>query len=253
MKKKTIIYDEIKWHLYPNEKYYKSHASRKGIYLERYLHRYKWEKEVGKIPKNYEVHHIDKIRTNNDISNLQCLSSKEHSKIHWEESSEEYKQKVIKSLNEKARPKASEWHGSKEGIEWHRQHALNCNFGNLTYGEYECEICGKKFIKQRNHQRFCSNNCKSAYRRKTGVDNEQRVCVICGTEFTTNKYSKTQTCNKKCGRQLTKKKYKPEEKKCECCGIKFKTKRANQKFCSIKCIRTTYSQNKQKIQQKQIN
>lgn len=46
--------------------------------------------------------------------------------------------------------------------------------------------------------KFCSNNCKSAYRRKSGVDNEERICKICGEIFITNKYSKAKVCSKKC-------------------------------------------------------
>jgi hypothetical protein len=46
-----------------------------------------WENANGPIPKDelgrsYEIHHIDKNRKNNDISNLMCVSIEEHYKIH---------------------------------------------------------------------------------------------------------------------------------------------------------------------------
>lgn len=44
-----------------------------------------WEKEYGKIPKGYEIHHIDGDRSNNDISNLKCVSIDEHYNIHYEQ------------------------------------------------------------------------------------------------------------------------------------------------------------------------
>ena len=47
-----------------------------------------WEGVNGKIPKDdngmsYEVHHLDGDRNNNDISNLICVSIKEHYDIHF--------------------------------------------------------------------------------------------------------------------------------------------------------------------------
>lgn len=44
-----------------------------------------YENHYGKIPKGYHIHHIDGNPFNNDISNLQCLSPEEHSKIHKNE------------------------------------------------------------------------------------------------------------------------------------------------------------------------
>lgn len=46
------------------------------------LHNYVWELNNGKIPKGYEIHHIDLNKTNNDISNLMLLTPSEHSKLH---------------------------------------------------------------------------------------------------------------------------------------------------------------------------
>jgi hypothetical protein len=44
-----------------------------------------WEDHYEKIPKGHHIHHIDGNPYNNDISNLQCLSAEEHSKIHRDE------------------------------------------------------------------------------------------------------------------------------------------------------------------------
>jgi hypothetical protein len=46
-----------------------------------------WENAFGPIPKDengksYEIHHIDGDRTNNSLSNLQCVSIKDHYEIH---------------------------------------------------------------------------------------------------------------------------------------------------------------------------
>jgi len=59
-----------------NMGYYRS-TDRKGTQL---LHRYVWEMERGKIPKGYDVHHLDEDKTNNIITNLECLSKSEHTR-----------------------------------------------------------------------------------------------------------------------------------------------------------------------------
>ena len=47
-----------------------------------------WIKNFGEIPideegRSYEIHHIDGDCSNNDLSNLQCVSIKEHFYIHY--------------------------------------------------------------------------------------------------------------------------------------------------------------------------
>ncbi len=44
-----------------------------------------YESYYGKIPKGYHIHHIDGNPLNNEISNLECVSPEEHSKIHKNE------------------------------------------------------------------------------------------------------------------------------------------------------------------------
>jgi hypothetical protein len=44
------------------------------------MHRYVWEKEKGEIPYNYDIHHLNGIKSDNRIENLECLSKSEHTK-----------------------------------------------------------------------------------------------------------------------------------------------------------------------------
>jgi hypothetical protein len=49
-----------------------------------------WESHYGEIPKDehgrtYEIHHKDGNRKNNDITNLMCLSLKEHYELHLQQ------------------------------------------------------------------------------------------------------------------------------------------------------------------------
>ncbi len=38
------------------------------------MHRYVYEKEVGKIPDGYDIHHINRNKADNHIGNLECIS-----------------------------------------------------------------------------------------------------------------------------------------------------------------------------------
>lgn len=46
------------------------------------LHIYIWEKHNGKMPKGHGIHHKDLDRSNNRISNLECLTIQEISSKH---------------------------------------------------------------------------------------------------------------------------------------------------------------------------
>lgn len=44
------------------------------------MHRDVWEFDNGEIPQGYDVHHIDRDRSNNNIDNLKLLSKQEHAR-----------------------------------------------------------------------------------------------------------------------------------------------------------------------------
>lgn len=158
------------------------------------LHVYVWEMEHGKAPKGYEVHHKDHDKRNNSVDNLELLTSKEHHKIHSEEMTEEQKNKHTANLIEKAIPKAAEWHRSEAGREWHKLHyeAMKTTLHMKT--ERVCEQCGKTFTAT-GRGKFCSNRCKATYRRKSGIDDIERECPICGIKYKTNKYNPAKYCS----------------------------------------------------------
>lgn len=169
------------------------------------LHIYVWENEVGEIPDGYHIHHKDFNPDNNDISNLQLMPKHEHLKYH---SNLQDKEWARRNLEERARPKAKEWHGSEAGIEWHRKHGKEvAEKLKLATVELVCQHCGKTYSVQRSiseGSRFCSNACKSAWRRKVGLDDEERVCAICGKKFFANKYANKKTCSHSCHEVLAK-------------------------------------------------
>ena len=101
-----------------------------------------------------------------------------------------------------AREFANKWHGSPDGIEWHRKHGKEVAL-KVKPTKHICEFCGKEYyVKPIGVSRFCSNTCKSKWRFRSGLDNETRVCLICGKEFEVNKYLPKKTCSRACANRL---------------------------------------------------
>ena len=174
-----------------------------GYYLNakthKRLHVYIWEHFNGAIPAGYHVHHKDFDKSNNDIENLVLLTAKEHLSLHGNSWDNDRYEQQIKNLNENARPKASEWHKSEAGREWHKEHYEHMKAVLHRQAEFTCKNCGKAFKAQcMGQNKFCSNKCGAAFRRKSGIDNEIRQCEYCGKEFEVNKYAKTKTCSRTC-------------------------------------------------------
>lgn len=65
------------------------------------LHRYLYEKYIGKIPDGYYVHHKDFNKLNNDISNLICVTPSEHSLIHKNRLGKNHNKETKRKLSEK--------------------------------------------------------------------------------------------------------------------------------------------------------
>ena len=167
------------------------------------MHRYIYEKHYGPIPEGYAIHHADFDMYNNDPTNLICLTPQQHMAIHAAHNAknEAFVAKRKEHLD-KIRPMSKDWHTSEEGHEWHVEHGKN-TLGNLPVKDFTCENCGKVFSAQPyGRVAFCSNACKSSYRRKMGLDNEERICELCGKTFTVNKYAKTKCCSRTCAQRL---------------------------------------------------
>lgn len=177
-----------------------------GYYLKttkprKRLHIYVWEYHNGcEVPKGYEIHHKDLNKDNNDISNLICIPSKEHKQIHSLLLTDEQIASRRANMNENVRPKAIEWHKSEEGREWHKEQYKNTlEKFNAIKIKKKCEMCGGEYeTVEHGNNRFCSNKCKSRWRRASGVDNVERICEYCGKTFICNKYKPTKYCSSKC-------------------------------------------------------
>jgi uncharacterized CHY-type Zn-finger protein len=173
-----------------------------GYYLNstirKRLHRYVWEYYNGEIPKGYQVHHKDHDKSNNNIENLELMTTRNHQTLHGKEHVKERYEEMKKNLIDNAIPASKEWHKSEKGHKWHKQHYENMKDKLFVEKTFKCHECGKEFTSTKYEAKFCCNACKSRWRRKQGYDNETRICEYCGKEFTTNKYSKVRTCSRSC-------------------------------------------------------
>lgn len=185
------VYNDVQFRRDKNTGYYLSGAAI-GQSRKR-LHVYVWECERGSIPVGYEVHHIDKDKSHNDIENLELLLAEEHRKLHADEITQETREWRAKNVQEKAMPKAIEWHKSEEGREWHKKH--HAQMSEVLYKKelLTCAYCGEEFEAVK-RSKYCSNKCKSAARRASGIDDVVKICQKCGGEFIANKYQKTKYC-----------------------------------------------------------
>ena len=168
-----------------------------------FMHRYVWEYYNGKIPEGYEIHHKDLNRNNNNIDNLECISVSNHRKLHTDLLTDEQREWKRRNFDKNALPKAIEWHKSEKGSEWHSEHIKKQREKGAFTKELICTNCGKVYVGEKHGETsFCSNACKSAYRRKMGLDLAPAICTCCGKYFKTNKFKPAKTCSRSCANRM---------------------------------------------------
>lgn len=186
---KILIYNNIRFHLGTAKRYY--FAKINGVNWS--LHRYIYSQHHGEIPEGYHIHHIDHNYLNNCIENLQALPARKHLQIH--PASKETLEKWHKAGIEAAKS----WHSSEEGRQWHNQHYINMKDNLYAKIQRKCINCQCDILTvKKNTNAYCSNKCKTAYRKKTGKDDIERECEKCGTLFKSHKYLGARFCSRKC-------------------------------------------------------
>lgn len=208
----TVMFNGVRFRRYPesgkwsDRMYFTPGVADRQRGVKR-LHEEIWMHHNGRqIPSDCHIHHKDDDALNNDPNNLVCLTDEEHREHHSGQRRGTCTEGQLQHLAE-IRPLASEWHGSAEGSEWHRQHGHSTWAARLAkapkVGVCEYGKCGAEFETYSIHgnDRFCSNKCRSAWRRQAGIDDEDRICHHCGQTFSINKYSKAAHCSKSCAKR----------------------------------------------------
>jgi hypothetical protein len=158
-----------------------------------------------KPPKGYHVHHKDDNKHNNSPSNLELKKAGEHISHHTQRRIKD-DPGWFQDLAKKGQAGAAKWSKTPEGHAFRRKHAEDVLFkyhDHLFKREVfkKCDQCGKEYITTNLsaiNARFCSNNCKSQWRRLAGIDNVDKICISCGSGFRSNKYAKRKYCSRKC-------------------------------------------------------
>ena len=162
------------------------------------LHVAVWESCYGPVPQGCCVHHRDNDRRNNAIDNLEILTRSGHAKLHMADPERrEMSRRTVTTAIEAAR----EWHGSEQGLEWHRKHYEQTKHAlHAKRYRHICRRCGKEFWNARkNKSDCCSRACRQAMRRRDGIDGVSTICPQCGREFLRNKYFTWQIrCSREC-------------------------------------------------------
>ena len=171
-----------------------------GRYFQRdgkRLHRVVWERDHGrKVPSGFHIHHDDEDRANNQPSNLVLKRGPEHIRDHQRG----HKRGVPRAAVEAAKA----WHGTDAGKRWHREHYAEHAESLHQRAAMQCGHCGTVFDGVLNGlTKFCSNACKSKHRFASGVDDEQRTCLVCGGGFVANRYVKKACCSRRCAAALS--------------------------------------------------
>lgn len=190
--KDVACFDGYKFRRDKSTGYYLS--SRKIGNGRKRLHVYVWEFYNGSTPEGTHVHHKTQNKYDNDIEHLELMAKSKHLSLHSEEYAVNNHSLMVENLRVNATPKAVEWHGSDEGREWHKEHYERMKDKLHAEVNKTCENCGTTYVAKNSASKYCSNKCKAAYRRKSGVDNVVKKCEKCNKEYIANKYQKTKYC-----------------------------------------------------------
>lgn len=155
-----------------------------------FAHRLVYNDVFGEVMDTWtnNVHHVDEDKLNNNPDNLKMVTRSQHASIHRNGKTisekalislrntmqklrlnEEYA-KRIKLHCAAIRPLTIEWHGSKEGLEWHRKHGIECWNKQKENRIFKiCQWCGFVYGTYKSREKwskFCSIKCKTADLRK---------------------------------------------------------------------------------------
>lgn len=189
------------WYRYPDSK-----RRSDAVYFKlqgEYLHRRVWQHHHGEIPEGFHVHHRDEDTSNNEISNLELLAHGDHIRHHQAGRCSQNKREHLDRVRPLAAAWMREWAKTDEGQLALRERAEKM-LAVREPATKSCEYCGTCYTLRlpNRRDRFCSNACKSGSRRKSAVDDQQRVCSECSAPFSINRYAKTLTCSRSCAARL---------------------------------------------------
>ena len=162
-------------------------AGKNGRYQAHFdMHKFVWCAFFGEPPKGYEIHHKDLNPANNDISNLQCLTHKEHREVHNRLREKEYTCDFCGKKIIKCGAHETKLHFCDDICKGKWRH-----YTGKTNIERTCAICGKKFITKKRGimtAKTCSAHCRNLLRwerereKRKSTENQMPTSDTTGTE-----------------------------------------------------------------------
>lgn len=146
-------------------KYYLSQSRAPGRRGAKGLHVAIWEyHNKTLVPIGHEIHHKDGNTFNFEPDNLECLPVSVHRSLPKRFNVEKNRKHL-----DNIRHMAAAWHGSPEGLEWHRKHAEESirrpgvpSLPRRVKGTRDCVWCGATFQYKSYRKIFCSSVCSGA-------------------------------------------------------------------------------------------
>lgn len=195
------------------------------------IHRAVWIYHNSEMPEgDYEIHHVDTDKANNDISNLQCLTKAEYHRVHLKTAPA--REHICENCGKKFISTSTKGHVgccSKDCL-----HALSYKKRHETR---TCAFCGKQFsVYKYSKTKCCSASCAAKLRQPNPLPLVKK-CPICGKEFKPKHHNHI-CCSKSCALKLSHEQKRPKKAKkiCPVCGkIFIPTSKPTQACCSHSC------------------
>lgn len=196
--------------------------------------------EVGVIPPNYSVHHLNEDKDDNRACNLCVIESRAHSAEHMKDPERcKTSGKFLKDNNSRMQELAlATRKGEYIGIQKQRE----LSKGNK---HRDCAYCGKHFtlkVTDKNGTKYCSFLCGQRGSMKTRIPTyapmqDIKSCLNCGGSFSPITGNQ-KCCSNECRKVQTElaRKANYALRPCTRCGEDFETiKSSKRKYCSDAC------------------
>jgi hypothetical protein len=145
-------------------------ARHKGLDRAVRAHVEVWTERFGPVPEGYELHHFDRDRRNNDVSNLIVLTTAAHKAMHANDPGVVEHMRRVQPLGQEA---AKAWHKSEEGKQRHKEQFLA---QMEKIGTKTCNECGAEFTPANFRQRFCVSRCCNRFKRREWRKRQATKC-----------------------------------------------------------------------------